>query len=386
MSDAGELLQGAGPSGQVPKASEPFGVLLLDKPEGPTSHDVVAWVRWCLGVSQVGHCGTLDPAASGLLVVCVGAATRLVPYLTGVDKIYRARFALGRSTTTEDREGETVAQAPAGPHERDAALRALAGLHGALMLPPPAFSAVRIDGQRAHRMARRGELVELPPRPMTVRSVEDLAGSPGDLESAEPWVEATIAVSKGTYIRALAVELGQRIGLPVHLAALHRLASGTLRVDDPRALTGITAVPLPDPRPGLPPKLRLGLGGAGEGRAGQRAALSAALLDPCEALPLPTVAIADDDPRMSTLTRLRHGQPVPLDAGLAAWLPASTPTAGEGLPEAARVALRGAGCLIVARRELRPGGAADEPQGPQGPPEQLRPERVLAVEKVAPSA
>ncbi|MBA3548276.1 MAG: tRNA pseudouridine(55) synthase TruB [Nannocystis sp.] len=378
MSDGPELLESTGSSGHVLRDSEPFGVLLLDKPEGPTSHDVVAWVRWCLGVTQVGHCGTLDPAASGLLVVCVGAATRLVPYLTGVDKVYRARFALGRSTTTEDREGDTVALAPAGPRERDAALAALGGLHGPLMLPPPAFSAVKIDGQRAHRMARRGELVELPPRPMTVRSVEALAGSPD--ECTEPWVDATIAVSKGTYIRALAVELGRRIELPVHLAALHRLASGALRVDDPRALTGITVQPLPDPRPGLPPKLRLGLARAGQDpgpltRPELRAALKAALLDPCEALPLPTVAIPADDPRMSTLTRLRHGQAVPLDAELAAWLPESAPTTGEGLPEASRVALRTDGYLIVVRRETC---------GERG--EMLRPERVLAGEKVAPTA
>ncbi len=361
------------------EAPEPLGVLLIDKPEGPTSHDVVAWVRWCLGVTQVGHCGTLDPAASGLLVVCVGAATRLVPYLTGVDKVYRARFALGRSTTTEDREGDTVALAEAGPRERDAALAALAELHGPLMLPPPAFSAVKIDGQRAHRLARRGELVELPPRPMTVRSVEALVGSGDDLPVlSEPWVDATIAVSKGTYIRALAVELGRRIAVPVHLAALRRLASGTLRVDDPRTLTGITTTPLPDPLPGLPPKLRLGLGRAGEGpldRPGMRAALQAALLDPCEALPLPTVVIAADDPRMSTLTRLRHGQAVPIDAELAAWLPEAALTAGEGLPEAVRVALRADGYLIVARREA-PGDAG----------EQLRPERVLVGEKVAPPA
>lgn len=381
MSDAPELLASTGSSGQVLRDSEPFGVLLLDKPEGPTSHDVVAWVRWCLGVTQVGHCGTLDPAASGLLVVCVGAATRLVPYLTGVDKIYRARFALGRSTTTEDREGDTVALAPAGPRERDAALAALAALHGPLMLPPPAFSAVKIDGQRAHRLARRGELVELPPRPMTVRSVEALAGSPDDgNETTEPWVDATISVSKGTYIRALAVELGRRIELPVHLAALHRLASGTLRVDDPRALRGITVEPLPDPRPGLPPKLRLGLARAGERpgpltRPELRAALQAALLDPCEALPLPTVVIAADDPRMSTLTRLRHGQAVALDVELAAWLPESAPTVGEGLPEASRVALRTDGYLIVVRRET---------QGEAG--ETLRPERVIAGEKVAPTA
>jgi hypothetical protein len=109
------------------------------------------------------------------------------------------------------------------------------------------------------------------------------------------------------------------------------------------------------------------------------------LLDPCEALPVPTVAIAADDPRMSTLTRLRHGQAVPLDAELAAWLPTSSLTAGEGLPEAPRVALRGAGCLIVARREPR-GPTAGDVSDPRAPQEQLRPERVLAAEKVAPTA
>lgn len=344
-------------------------MLLVDKPEGPTSHDVVGWIRWGLGVSQVGHCGTLDPAASGLLVVCVGSATRLVPYLTGVDKVYRARFALGRSTTTEDREGETLASAPAGPQERDAALVALAALHGALMLPPPAFSAVKVDGQRAHRLARRGDALDLPPRPMHVRVVEALVGSPD--EALEPWIDATIAVSKGTYIRSLAVELGRRIGVPTYLAALRRLTSGALRLDDARTVTGISAEPLPDPRPGLPPKLRLRLAtGAGQGgiagdRSALRTALRAALLDPGEALPLPTVAIGADDPRMSALTRLRHGQAVAVDADVAAWLPAGPPSAGEGLPMAARVALRAAGCLVIVRRESAPSG------------DLLRPERVL---------
>jgi tRNA pseudouridine55 synthase len=120
-----------------PPAPAPWGVLLVDKPEGPTSHDVVGWIRWALGESQVGHCGTLDPAASGLLVICVGPATRLVPYLSGVDKSYRARIALGRSTTTDDREGSTIAYAEVSPRKRAAARTALAELHGLLMLSPP---------------------------------------------------------------------------------------------------------------------------------------------------------------------------------------------------------------------------------------------------------
>ena len=306
----------------------PWGVLLVDKPEGPTSHDVVGWIRWGLGEAQVGHCGTLDPAASGLLVVCVGPATRLVPYLTGVDKSYRARFALGRSTTTEDREGSTLAYAEVSPRKRALARTTLAEMHGLLMLPPPAFSAVKIDGQRAHRLARRGQTVELPPRPMTILEVRDVEADP-DPAAPEPWIEATMTVSKGTYLRALAVELGRRVGVPAHLAALRRLTSGSLDLDDPRAVRGIAAEPLPDPRPGLPPKLRLRWtavetaeeGARGGAREALRRALLAALIDPCEALDLPVVAIAADDPRMSTLTRLRHGQAVTVDAELAAWLP-----------------------------------------------------------------
>ncbi len=343
----------------------PWGVLLVDKPEGPTSHDVVGWIRWAIGEQAVGHCGTLDPAASGLLVICVGPATRLVPYLTGVDKTYRARFALGRSTTTEDREGETLAQAPVDTAMRAAAVAALKALHGPLMLPPPAFSAVKIDGKRAHELARRGDTVVLPPRPMTVRDVHDIVGDP-DSTSLEPWLAATLAVSKGTYIRALAVELGQRIGVPAHLAGLRRLASGNLHLDDPRTVSGIVCEPLPDPLPGRPPKLRLRWPAVDSPREATRAALRAALIDPSDALDLPTVVITADDPRMSTLTRLRNGQAVAVDEALAAWLPAGRISSGEGLPAAPRVLLRDATGLVIVRREATAEG------------ERLRPERALA--------
>ncbi|MBK9754978.1 MAG: tRNA pseudouridine(55) synthase TruB [Nannocystis sp.] len=375
----------------APSASAPWGVLLVDKPEGPTSHDVVGWVRWALGESQVGHCGTLDPAASGLLVLCVGPATRLVPYLTGVDKSYRARIALGRSTTTEDREGSTVAYAEVSPRKRAAARTALAELHGLLMLSPPAFSAVKVAGQRAHRLARRGQTVELPPRPMTVLSVHDLLADP-DPAALEPWIEATMTVSKGTYLRTLAVELGRRVGVPAHLGALRRVASGPLDLADPRTVTGLLAEPLPA-RPGLPPKLRLrwpaiegttvvgasGASGASEGRGDARqaisAALQAALIDPCDALGLPLVVIGPDDPRVATLTRLRQGQAVTVDAGHAAWLPSAPILSGEGLPPAPRLVLRDADGIVVVRREATADG------------EVLRPERVLGPSRVpAPTA
>lgn len=357
----------------MPSMSAPWGVLLVDKPVGPTSHDVVAWVRWALGEPQVGHCGTLDPAASGLLVICVGPATRLVPYLTGVDKAYRARFALGRSTTTEDREGETLAQAEVTAAQRDAAATALEQLHGALMLPPPAFSAVKIDGQRAHKLARRGDIVELPARPMTVLAVGEVTRDP-DLRAPEPWIEATMTVSKGTYLRALAVELGRRVGVPAHLAALHRFSSGRLGLEHPAAVTGLTAEPLPDPLPGRPPKLRLHWpaveAGAVDAREAVRSALRTALIGACEALDLPVLGIAADDPRIATLVRLRHGQSVAVDPAIAAWWPADAPVrTGEGLPLAPRIVLRDAAGLVLVRRERMPDG------------EVLRAERQLAPDR-----
>lgn len=366
-------------SDQAPPASAPWGVLLVDKPEGPTSHDVVGWIRWALGETQVGHCGTLDPAASGLLVICVGPATRLVPYLSGVDKSYRARIVLGRSTTTDDREGSTLAYAEVSPRKRAAARTALAELSGLLMLSPPAFSAVKVAGQRSHRLARRGQSVDLPPRPMTVLAVRDLAVDP-DPAAIEPWIEATMTVSKGTYLRTLAVELGRRVGVPAHLGGLRRTASGPLELDDRRTVRGLASEPLPA-RPGLPPKVRLrwpamegeptGEGQGREARAAIGIALRAALIDPCDALGLPLVVIGADDPRAASLARLRQGQPVAVDAAIAAWLPAAPILSGEGLPPAPRLVLRDAAGIVVVRRETTVDG------------EVLRPERVLGPSRAA---
>ena len=315
--------------------SEPVGVLLVDKPEAPTSHDVVAFVRWALGVQQVGHCGTLDPLATGLLVVCVGAATRLVPYLTGVDKVYRARFGLGRATTTADRAGETIAEAPVGPDAAGLVGHALEDMRGDLMLPPPAYSAVKVDGQRAYDRARKGHAVELAARPMALRSL-------GDLALAPEAVEATCAVSKGTYIRSLAEELGRRTGIPIHLAALHRIACGPLSLSHPAAVAGLLADRLPN-RPGLPPKYRLRLQEAAGQGAGQddprRAArdrLRAALLAPEVAVPFPVSRATD------ALTGLLNGRSAPLDA-----LPAAPPTYAEGLGDAARQGVLFPGGLVV---------------------------------------
>ncbi len=324
------------------RSNDTFGVLLVDKPEGPTSHDVVGWIRWILDVASVGHCGTLDPAASGLLVICVGAATRLVPYLTDLGKSYQARFALGRSTTTDDREGETLATTDVTPELHAAALAALPGLVGAHQIPPPAFSAVKVDGERAHRLARRGEAVDLPPRPMTVHAVTDARAGQGP----EPWVEATIEVSKGTYIRSLGLLLGQRIGVPVHLAALRRTSCGDASLADPRAIRGLDAVREPPGRPGQAPRTRLSLPCPDDAdpRLFARTRLLTGLIDPTTILSLPVAAIAADDPR---LVRLVQGQAVDAEA----W------PAGE------KLVLRAPGRLLVVTREG----------------DRVRPERVLAV-------
>ncbi|MDC0715372.1 tRNA pseudouridine(55) synthase TruB [Nannocystis bainbridge] len=312
-------------------ATERCGVLLVDKPEGPTSHDVVGFVRWVLNEKAVGHCGTLDPLASGLLVVCVGAATRLVPYLSAVAKVYRARFGLGRATTTGDRAGETIAESAVEPSQVRAAADVLKDMCGALQLPPPAYSAVKLEGRPAHERARKGEILALAPRPMELRSVEEI----GVTDDA---IDATCAVSKGTYVRSLAEELGRRVGLPAHLGGLRRLACGSLDLAD--AVPVLVSARLPD-LAGAPPKFRLGLAGA-DGREALRARLEAALRAPGEVLPFPVRRVVGAD--ADALAGLLHGRVVGADA-----LPAVAPTLAEGHPEAARQALWFPDALVVVR-------------------------------------
>lgn len=295
--------------------AEAFGILLIDKPPGPTSHDVVGWVRWALRQHSVGHCGTLDPPASGLLVVCVGAATKLVEHLTGVDKQYRARFVLGRATTTADAEGVTIASAMV-PADLDArALDCLRGLRGAHELPPPSVSAVRIEGRRAHELARAGEVPELPPRPMTVLELDTHEhGRTNDVLAGQGegllWIDATLRVTKGTYVRSLAVELGRRLELPAHLGALRRLACGTLRVDDPQVVGPLVPVELP-PIEGRPPKWRMQLASsdpATDTREHTAAWMRERMSMPWRRLPFETGELPSAGPHEPLLARLLQGQ------------------------------------------------------------------------------
>ncbi len=198
----------------------PWGLILLDKPSGPTSHDMVYAVRRGSGERRVGHAGTLDPLATGLLVLCLGPATRLSEYLAGKDKRYLARVRLGQSTTTYDAQGQVTATSTAIP-DRAAVEAALAAFRGAQQQVPPAFSAVKRGGQKAYELARRGEAVALEARPVMIWSLELVDWHPPDLA-------LELHCSAGTYVRSLAHDLGQRLGCGAHLAALRRTASGGL--------------------------------------------------------------------------------------------------------------------------------------------------------------
>jgi tRNA pseudouridine55 synthase len=206
------------------------GVLLVDKPAGPTSHDVVSRIRRALGTRDAGHTGTLDPAATGLLAVCLGDALKLQRWLSDGDKAYLATVAFGASTTTEDAEGTVLGRGdPAGLTEA-ALLAALPALTGEIDQVPPMFSAVRIDGRRLHEAARAGEVVERAPRRVTVHSME-LTGLGATGADGLRLAQLSVRCGKGTFVRTLAADLGRNLGVPAHLAALRRTAAGPFSLE-----------------------------------------------------------------------------------------------------------------------------------------------------------
>ena len=200
-----------------------FGILLLDKPSGPTSHDLVQIVRRGTGEKKVGHAGTLDPLATGLLVVCLGAATRLSDYVRDKPKRYRARVRLGQTTNTYDADGDITTTSAAVP-DRQAVEAALAHFRGVIQQRPPIYSALKRGGKKAYELARAGELIELEPRPAEIFSLEL-----SDWEAPDFALDVTCAA--GTYIRSLAHDLGQMLGCGAHLIGLRRLASGNFTVN-----------------------------------------------------------------------------------------------------------------------------------------------------------
>ena len=217
-----------------------MGVLLVDKPAGLTSHDVVTVVRRSLGVRKAGHSGTLDPFATGLLVLGTGRATRLLEYLAGLDKEYEGTARLGVATDSLDPEGERVVEDDRWTTLTENRVVAVAEeMVGPLRQTPPVYSAVKVAGVPAHRRVRRGEQVELPSREVTVHAMEVL-------EAGLPEVRFRVACSSGTYVRSLAAELGERLGTACHLTALRRTRVGSFRVRNAAPLGGVQGGEIPD--------------------------------------------------------------------------------------------------------------------------------------------
>jgi len=214
------------------------GLVVVDKPAGFTSHDVVAKLRKTYAQRRVGHAGTLDPDATGVLLVGLGRATRLLRYLSETGKAYRGRVVFGIATTTLDAAGEILDQRPM-PLTRDEVERALPRFIGDIEQLPPMVSAVKIGGRRLHELARAGQEVERVLRPARVDRFEIEAFAPG------PYPEATVVVEcgSGTYIRTLAADLGTALGGCAHLGELRRLRVGSFTLDESRPLVDIEAAP-----------------------------------------------------------------------------------------------------------------------------------------------
>lgn len=212
-----------------------IGLLLVDKPglpqdgvagDGrlPTSHDIVQRVRRLSGIRRIGHTGTLDPMATGLLLLCLGRATRLAEYYQGHSKRYTAEVTLGQETDTLDALGKAVKEAKPPPLDEDDIKRALSRFEGDLEQMPPLFSAIKQGGETLYRKARRGESVEVEPRPVTIHQISLLAWHP------PARIEFEVLCSAGTYVRSLARDLGKELGVPAHLSGLRRTQIGSLHV------------------------------------------------------------------------------------------------------------------------------------------------------------
>ncbi|MGJ9422739.1 tRNA pseudouridine(55) synthase TruB [Aeromicrobium sp. CF3.5] len=204
------------------------GLVVVDKPAGWTSHDVVGRMRRLAGTRKVGHSGTLDPMATGVLVLGINRATRLLGHLTLVDKEYLATIRLGQSTVTDDAEGEIVAEAAAGSVDETALREAVAGLTGEIEQVPSSVSAIKVDGERSYARVRAGEAVELTARPVTVSTFEVTDVRPGAMTTD---IDVRVVCSSGTYVRALARDVGAVLGVGGHLQMLRRTRVGGFGLD-----------------------------------------------------------------------------------------------------------------------------------------------------------
>lgn len=215
-----------------PVNDAPVGILLVDKPQGFTSHDVVAVMRGVLRMKKIGHAGTLDPMATGLLLILVGKATKVSQYLMSMDKEYLGTVKLGEVTDSQDAEGEIVATTPVPDLTKEDVLKEMKTFMGDQYQTPPMFSAKKINGKKLYEIARQGKTVEREPRVVNV--------SRFDMLTFElPKVSFIVGSSKGTYIRTIANDLGERLGCGGHLCELRRTAVGQFRIEDAATLKEI---------------------------------------------------------------------------------------------------------------------------------------------------
>lgn len=220
-------------------AKELEGILLVDKPRDHTSHDVIARLRGILKMKRVGHAGTLDPMATGLLIVLVGKATRVSQYLISLDKEYEGTIELGKVTDTQDADGEMMETRPVPPLTQAQVQAAINGFLGDQYQTPPMYSAIKIDGVPLYKSARKGEEVEREPRFIRVMSWEVT-------RFGLPQFDFKLRCTKGTYVRTLAHDLGQKLGCGAHLAALRRTATANFNVAQAVTIEQLQAMTIPE--------------------------------------------------------------------------------------------------------------------------------------------
>ncbi|MBS1715356.1 MAG: tRNA pseudouridine(55) synthase TruB [Armatimonadetes bacterium] len=269
-----------------------LGVLLVDKPEGVTSHDVVQTVRRRLGTRRVGHAGTLDPIATGLLVLAVGPATRFLQYLPLEPKEYHCTFAFGQETTTYDSEGDVTQECPVPDDLRTVIESALSGFQGMISQLPPMYSAVKKAGKPLYAYARKGEDVEREPRNVFIETFELLECDP-------PRAVFRVVCSGGTYVRTLAHDLGRAVGSGAHVVGLQRTRVGRFDIDDSIDLESVEAsalIPLAEALEPVP-MVRMNVGQLDRVRNGQWVKVAAAP-------PVPIVGLLDDEGRIVSVARV----------------------------------------------------------------------------------
>ncbi len=215
---------------------QPSGILVIDKPEGWTSHDVVAKVRRLLGTKKVGHTGTLDPIGTGVLPMCVGDATKVAGYAQLADKVYQVSMLLGVATDTQDCTGQVIASTDLDADlDWDTRVREqFTAFTGELMQVPPMYAAIKVNGEPLYKKARRGETIERAPRPVTIHALTEITVAP-------PEVHFTMACSKGTYVRTLVHDVGEALGVGAHLTVLKRRSCGSVTLDDAVTIEQLSA-------------------------------------------------------------------------------------------------------------------------------------------------